>query len=132
MFLFVIFDCKQQQQQQKFVVTVDLSEADCKEELNVRIDSDFLVDDNESDDKWFETYSDVLNGIEIKLTNNDWIKSFELFTKVDNTLVDDLNKFVNAVKKQLSNDSKALFCIKVSVFFIFIFFIFCFFLLLLL
>ena len=101
---------------QKFMATVDLSEADCKEELNVRIDSEFLVGKNANDEKWFEVYSDVLNGIETKLKNNKWTESFELFTKVDNALVDNLNKFINAVKQQLSKDSKALFCIKVSVF----------------
>ena len=113
-FVLFCFDCDMTTQ--KFMVAIDLSEADCKEEVNVRIGSEFLVGDNAGDEKWFDAFSDVLDGIETKLNNNEWAKSFELFATVDNTFVDDLNKFINAVKQQLSKDNKAFFCIKVNVF----------------
>ena len=92
------------------MVSVDLGEADCKEEVIIRINGD-----NDSDEKWFaETYSDVLNGIESKLKNNEWTNTFRLFTKDDNTLVDNLGKFITAVKQFLSQNNQASFCIKVA------------------
>ena len=105
------------------MVTVDLGEADCKEELIIKINGD-----NDSDEKCFETYSGVLNGIESKLKNKEWAKTFRLFTKDDNTSVDNLGKFITAVKQSLSQNNKASFCIKVGVCCIFLFVLLFFFL----
>lgn len=98
------------------MATVDLREADCKEELEIRINGECLRDNNASDEQWFETYSDVLNEIGNQLHNDDWAQSFELYTKNDNTSVDDLNKFINVIKKQYSTETKTLFsfCVKAS------------------
>ena len=96
-----------------------MGEADCKEEVIIRINGD-----NHSDEKWCETYSDVLNGIGSKLKNDEWAKTFQLFTMDDNALVDNSSKFITAVKQRLLQNNKATFCIKVGVFVFFFLFLY--------
>ena len=68
---------------------VDLSEADSKEELVIR-----LTDKNCDENEWFESYSDVLNAIENKLNNKNWTQQFALCVKENVRIIGDLNDFI--------------------------------------
>ena len=81
---------------------IDLSEADCKEELRIKIKVEHS-DENEM----FESYSDVLNAIENGLNNNHWAQEFELGVKKDSSIVDTLNDFIKVFNDGGYNENNA-------------------------